>query len=301
MRVLITGIKGFIGSHLANKFAGMGHEVIGIDHGESQSDIKVYDVDILSGNITSVLEENKPELIIHCAGLADVTYSMNHSEEDFKANTWMVYKVLNAMKESELCKTRFVLLSSAAVYGQPESLPIMEEAVLHPISPYALHKKMAEDICQYFVMQQGFDIRILRVFSAYGPGLKKQIFWDMYQKITATGRLELFGSGEESRDYIFIEDLAEAVYLIAMDRKKSYTVWNVANGIEVTIREVAEIFAQAENLPLDKVFFNGQIRSGDPTNWCADISRLKSIGFEGKTDILAGIKRYIGWINNLGR
>ncbi len=301
MKVLITGIKGFIGCHLANKFAGMGHEVIGIDRGASQNDIKIYDVDILSGNIMSVLGENMPELIIHCAGLANVTYSMDHAEEDFKANTWMVYKMLNAMKECGLHKTRFILLSSAAVYGQPVSLPIMEEAVLHPISPYALHKKMAEDICQYFVMQQEFDIRILRVFSAYGPGLQKQIFWDMHQKIISTGRLELFGSGEESRDYIFIDDLAEAVYLIAMDREKSHTIWNVANGTEVTIRKVAELFVQVEHLSVDKVMFNGQIRSGDPANWCADISRLKSIGFERKTDILEGITKYIGWVNNLGR
>lgn len=299
MRVLITGINGFIGAHMANKFMNMGHEVIGIDRTSSKGDIKVYDVDMLLGDIVSVLNDVKPELIVHCAGLANVTYSMDHPEEDFKANTWMVYRLLSAMKKGGLQKTRFVLFSSAAVYGQPEKLPISEEDFLNPISPYALHKKMAEDICKYFITKHNFDIRILRVFSAYGPGLKKQIFWDMHQKILNTGKLELFGSGNESRDYIYIDDLTEAVYLISMDREKKHTVWNVANGTEITIKKVAETFAEAEHLSRDKIVFSGQIRSGDPVNWCADISRLRDIGFKGKIDLYEGIKKYLCWANKV--
>lgn len=299
MRVLITGIKGFIGAHLADKFMNMGHEVIGMDQTTSEGVFKIYDMDMLSGNIASVLDYIKPKLIIHCAGLANVTYSMDHPEEDFKANTWMVYRLLNAMKKSGLQKTRFILLSSAAVYGQPERLPISEEHSLNPISPYALHKRMAEDICNYFITQQNFDIKILRVFSAYGPGLRKQIFWDMHQKIISTGRLELFGSGNESRDYIYIDDLAEAVYLISMDQEKKYTIWNVANGTEITIRKVAETFAEAEHLSQDKIVFSGQIRSGDPVNWCADISRLRDIGFKGKIDLYEGIRKYLCWANKV--
>lgn len=296
MRVLITGINGFIGTHMANKFMDMGHEVIGIDRAASEGEVRVYDVDILSGNIVSVLDDIKPELIIHCAGLANVNYSIDHPEEDFKANTWMVYRLLNAMKECGFRETRFILFSSAAVYGQPERLPISEENLLNPISPYALHKMMAEDICNYFIIQQNFDIRILRVFSAYGPGLKKQIFWDMHQKIITTGKLELFGSGNESRDYIYIDDLAEAVYLISMDQEKKYTVWNVANGVEVTIREAAEIFAEAEHVSHDKVVFNGQVRQGDPMNWCADIFRLQELGYRQKISMEEGIISYLKWI-----
>lgn len=297
MRVLITGINGFIGHHLANKFMSMNHEVIGVDQAVLSSDFKTYKINLLLDDIISLLEEIKPELIIHCAGLASVAYSMVHPEEDFKANTWMVYRLLNSMRESGLAQTRFIFLSSAAVYGQPDKLPISENAMLQPISPYALHKKMAEDICNYFINQYSFDIRILRIFSAYGPGLKKQIFWDMYQKTINTGRLELFGTGDESRDYIYIDDLTEAVYLIAADRKKRHIVWNVANGIETTIREAAETFAKLKQVPRDCVVFNGKIRSGDPVNWCAEISKLQSVGYKKKTDIYEGIQKYIQWIN----
>lgn len=296
MRVLITGINGFIGSHLANKFANMGHEVSGIDRAIAKGDFRVYDVDLLSEDIAPVLDAIKPGLIIHCAGLANVAYSIEQPEEDFKANTWMVYRLLNSMKESRLRSTRFILFSSAAVYGQPEKLPISEEDSLKPISPYALHKRMAEDICNYFGTQQNFDIRILRVFSAYGPGLKKQIFWDMHQKIVNTGKLELFGSGDESRDYIYIDDLAEATYLISMDQEKKYTVWNVANGVEVTIRKVAETFAEAMHVTQDNVLFNGQVRQGDPMNWCADISKLRELGYIQKTSMEDGIEAYLRWI-----
>ncbi len=297
MRVLVTGVNGFIGSHIAEKFKKEGHIVVGTD--KSSARIKCvtdfYVVDILRDDIKDLFLTTRPDIIIHCAGLANVSFSLEQPMEDFRANTAIVYRLLEEMRQCGLTKSRFVLLSSAAVYGQPEKLPITEEDGLEPISPYALHKKMAEDICLYYAKIYNSNIRILRVFSAYGPGLKKQIFWDMYQKIKKNGCLDLFGTGEESRDYIYIDDLVEAILLVALDEKSDHLIWNVANGQEVFIKDVANIFAEKMNISLGKVCFSGKMRKGDPANWCADISRIKELNYHPKINIVNGIEQYVKW------
>lgn len=297
MRILVTGANGFIGNHMVEKFKKEGHLVAGMDISATKNNCVTdfYILDILKEDVKEVLHIFRPDIIVHCAGLANVPFSLKQPMVDFQANTTMVYRLLEGMRQCELVTSRFILLSSAAVYGQPKRLPIKETDNLKPMSPYALHKKMAEDICLYYVDNYHLNIRILRVFSAYGPGLKKQLFWDMYQKIQENGCLSLFGTGEESRDYIYIDDLVEAISLIALDRKTDYTIWNVANGQEIFIKHVADVFAKRMGIESKLVRFTGKIREGDPINWCADISRLQGLGYIQNVDIVNGIDRYVEW------
>lgn len=299
MKVLITGVCGFVGSHLSEMFRNSGDTVIGIDRITNACDKPKYVVDLLKDDLEPIFKRELPDIVIHCAGLADVQYSVENPNEDFMANTYAVHRILFYMKKCGLPNCRFVFLSSAAVYGQPKELPINEKCGLNPLSPYALHKKMAEDICMYFINNYQFDIKILRIFSSYGPGLKKQLFWDMYKRIKEIGSLELWGTGKESRDYIFIDDLVQAIYLIAIEKNKDYVVWNVANGEEVTIEKVAKIFLEAETGTCHELKFRNVVREGEPLNWCADISRLKSLGYKKNVNIEEGIKKYVDWINQL--
>lgn len=299
MKVMVTGAAGFIGNHIVERFKKAGCTIVGMDMLPVSTSYTCYVKNMIIDDLQEVLYEEKPDLIIHCAGLANVSYSLEHVEEDFDSNTIVVYRLLEAMRKSELSTSRFVLLSSAAVYGQPERLPIKETDDLHPMSPYALHKKLAEDICFYYKDNYNFDIRILRIFSAYGPGLKKQIFWDMYQKVREKGTLELLGTGRESRDYIYIDDLIEAIYLIAVEVETMHTVWNVASGQEVSIKDVAYVVAQKMNIDLGAVQFTGRVREGDPINWCADVSRLKEIGYVSKTNIEDGVEKYLDWVKDV--
>lgn len=299
MKVLITGVNGFIGKNIAKKCFENGMEVIGVD--VSKSDCTLYKtvlVDLLACNIKELLVEYSPDVIVHCAGLANVSYSIENPTEDFNLNTLLVHKLLFAMKENNMQFCKFILLSSAAVYGQPIELPIDEKFDLKPLSPYALHKKMSEDICQYFIDVYKFNIKILRIFSAYGPGLRKQIFWDMYWKLKNTGKLLLYGTGKESRDYIYIDDLVNAIYLIMKDEESRYIVWNIGNGEEVRIEDVAKIFIRAENKDMSLIEYNNQVREGDPLYWCADISQLKALGYHKTINISEGINRYVDWIEN---
>lgn len=298
MKVLVTGSNGFIGSNVVQKFKEKGDTVVGIDTFGTQKEMNAecYIMDIMKEDICTVFNNISPDIIIHCAGMADVSLSLERPMEDFNANTVMVYKLLNGLHRSGLSKCKFILLSSAAVYGQPSRLPIREDDVLSPLSPYALHKRMAEDICLYYINNYNFDIKILRIFSAYGPGLKKQIFWDMYKKINESGYLELYGTGKESRDYIYIDDLVEAILLVALSENTKQIIWNVANGKEVFIEYLADTFAKKMNVPPEKIRFTNKIRKGDPANWCADISRIKEIGYVNRVSIEEGITKYLDWI-----
>ena len=139
------------------------------------------------------------------------------------------------------------------------------------------------------------DIKIARIFSAYGRGLKKQIFWDMHQKYMKTQKLEMFVSGLESRDYIPIDDLVRALYLI-VTCDSPLTIYNVANGKDVTIRHATECFAECADIPKEKISFNGVVREGDPLNWRADISRLEELGYTQEMSLHEGISDYIGWV-----
>ena len=294
MKILITGIKGFIGNHVMDLFKEKTYDVVGWDIFDGDVIYPICDVDMLDRKaVETQLNIEKPDLIIHCAGAADVGKSIENPYNDYMVNVTVTHNLLFSLYQVGLLNTRVIFISSAAVYGNPKTLPIIEESELNPLSPYALHKIMCENICMYMRQNFNLDIKILRVFSAYGKGLEKQIFWDMYQKYTRMNKLPMYGTGFETRDYINIEDLAQAIFLVAMKAPRSEMVYNIANGEEVTIRQAVEFFAEAVGANNDVITFNGERMVGHPTNWKADITKLKLLGYEKNVDLHDGIHRYI--------
>lgn len=299
MNVLITGINGFIGSYLGDFFLKRNESIIGIGLAQDckNHNITYIQRDLAVGYIDGIIKKTKPEVIIHCAGNADVNKSIEFPEEDFKSNVIATNHLLYSIKKSgHYCK--IIFLSSAAVYGEPDTLPISEECVRNPMSPYAIHKVMCEDLCLFFKNIYHYDVVILRIFSAYGPGLKKQLFWDMNQKIEREKKLLLFGNGKESRDFIFIDDLIDIIGKIAYMKESPYSVLNIANGKEVTINEVAEIFVKLKNSKIS-ICYTGKNREGNPNYWCADTNKLDSIISRKITGIDIGISKYIKWAEEL--
>lgn len=295
MKVLVTGAAGFIGSKLLELFKKDGYEVVGWDRINTEDIVSIDMVDEVA--VYNMLHLVCPDIIVHCAGSADVGKSVKYPEMDYIGNVTITHNLLFALHKLNLHKTRLVFLSSAGVYGNPEKLPIKEDTPLNPLSPYALHKMMCEDICRYFYNNYSMDIKIARIFSAYGAGLRKQIFWDMYQKAERTGKLEMFGSGGESRDYIHVNDVVQSLYLLAT-KNSDNMIFNVANGEETTIRQATELFADCAGIDRDKIFFSGHVREGDPINWRADISRIKSLGYQKSIDLKSGLAGYINWVRN---
>ncbi len=299
-RIVITGARGFIGKRLLQICIAKGYEVLGCDK-ISDADSHIIQADLLSvSDVKNVLESWKPDIIFHCAGSADVGRSVLCPKEDFSGNVCLTHNLLFSLHQLKYVNVRVVYLSSAAVYGNPRFLPVGENEKLNPLSPYALHKAVCEDICRYFIDNYGMDIRIARVFSAYGPGLKKQIFWDMYQKVKKTGILEMMGTGEESRDYIYIDDLVHVLMLIGLSDTCEENIFNVANGQEITIKEAAGKFAEYIGVPVNKILFTGTVREGDPLNWCADISLIKKLGYVPSVTLAEGIAKYADWAGKTG-
>lgn len=300
-KVLVTGASGFIGKRTAIYFTERGYDVLGWNRSEENGLVPIHKVNMQNTeDVEKALKEFCPDIIVHCAGSADVGKSVENPDLDYEGNVSITHILLFALHRLGLERTRFVYLSSAGVYGNPQSLPITEDTPLNPLSPYAIHKVMCELLCKYFSSNYNMNIKIARIFSAYGTGLRKQIFWDMFSKYTKYGKLDMFGTGNESRDYIHVDDVAQSLYLLA-NTESCDLVYNVANGEEITIKDATYMFADCLALDHGKISFNGIVREGDPLNWKADISRIQNLGYEKTVDMNMGLGGYIKWAKELDK
>jgi dTDP-glucose 4,6-dehydratase/UDP-glucose 4-epimerase len=297
MKILIIGSKGFIGSHCISYFSQY-HEVWQCDIVVDYTTPNYLLLDETNDDYKEIFATQNFDICINCSGAASVPDSIAHPQRDFNLNVVSVYKQLDALRLfTPACK--YVHLSSAAVYGNPTSLPIQESHALAPISPYGKHKKMAEEVCEEFYSQFGIKTISLRVFSAYGTGLKKQLFWDLYKKYLNGGSIELYGTGRESRDFIYVTDLVQAINCVINNGAFNGTAINIANGEEVSIEEVASLFYGHIDKKIKPVF-GGEERKGDPINWVADINGLQKLGYERKVTMDEGLSNYITWRKELG-
>lgn len=293
MKILIVGSKGFIGSHCVDYFS-RNHEVWGCDVVLDYNMPNYISIDAVDSDFLGIFEQRQYDVCINCSGAANVPFSLEKPFNDFKLNTLNVYKLLEAIrKHAPLCK--FITMSSAAVYGNPESLPIVEGQKRKPVSPYGYHKVIAEMICEEYSRFWNIKTCCLRIFSAYGPRLKKQLFWDLYHKIKDQDEPTLWGAGRESRDFIYISDIVRIVSLAITHSKFDGEVVNVANGKQITITEVADTVRKV--MGTSKVIkFNGAERKGDPINWVANIDVIKDWGYQSTVELKEGVEKYIAWI-----
>jgi len=297
MKILVVGSKGFIGSHILNYFKENKFKVLGCDVVTDYESTDYIQIDAMNSDYHFIFKNNPIDICINCSGAASVPLSLQFPLKDFNLNTVNVFKILEAIREYQPnCK--FLNLSSAAVYGNPERLPITENAVLKPLSPYGIHKMQAEQICKEFYNYYAISTCSLRIFSAYGNGLKKQLFWDMYQKFSNNTVVELFGTGNETRDFIHIDDISKAIHCVVLNGKFQGEEINIANGEEFTIKYISDVFRNQLNTDI-KIVFNNIVKPGDPLNWRADISVLQSMGYHPSVTIEEGINTYIQWIKEL--
>jgi UDP-glucose 4-epimerase len=299
-RAIIFGSSGFVGAALAKHFKTKGYCVIGCDVINSDTDKfldRFYFAEDNQESLNKIFSEQF-DVCVNCAGSASVSYSFDNPFHDYELNTRIVFRILTAIKENNpLC--RFLNLSSAAVYGNPKALPVSEKSRVKPLSPYGNHKYMSEMICRQFYEFFNIQTCSLRIFSAYGPGLRKQIFWDMFQKAKVNNSITLFGTGDETRDFIYIQDLVKAIELVAVSDIYNHREINIANGQKVRIRDAADIFFG--KFDQDKrYFFSGEEKTGDPVNWQADISILKSMGYVQEFEIEEGIAEFVKWVRIAG-
>jgi dTDP-glucose 4,6-dehydratase/UDP-glucose 4-epimerase len=296
MKVLIIGSQGFIGSNAFSYFTQLGHECWGCGVAEDPENEYYFQVDRYVPDYNNIFKLQKFDVCINASGSPGIGFSIEHPHDDFRMNVNNPYALLNAVRQyNSNCK--FINLSSAAVYGNPDALPVKEEDQLHPISPYGYHKMIAEQLVMEFHDVYHLHTCSVRIFSAYGPGIKKQLLWDIYNKALSTqnGYVDLFGKGNETRDFIYITDLLEAIRLIIDYGEFDGETYNLGSATETTIQEVADTFLAIIDAEL-KTRFNGVQKPGDPLFWKADMSKLQAFGFRATTSITDGLKIYYEWI-----
>lgn len=293
MNILIIGSEGFIGSNLKRYFQANGNSITALDIIEKKADNIDY-FNLCQTTLEKIFNHKQYDIVIFCAGNANVQKSFSAIDYDFISNTKFVHDILFHIKNFQKnCK--FLHISSAAVYGNPTQIPIMENSPKNPISPYGFHKYQAELICKEFNTLFNIQTCSIRPFSVYGPGQKKLLFWDIYQKAQNNKTIQLQGRGTESRDFIYIDDFVDAVNCIINNASFNNDIINIANGNEVTIKECVETFIKVFDDTLEYEF-NGINLIGNPLRWAADITQLSALGYQQKISLKQGLEKYKAWI-----
>ena len=240
-------------------------------------------------------ELGKPEGIFHFAGGSSVGSALANPHEDFKRTVGSTGDLLEWIRQ-HCPDAPLIAVSSAAVYGAGHDGLIPEDARLTPYSPYGTHKLMMEELCRSYAVNFGLSIVLPRLFSVYGPELKKQLLWDTCNKLATQGEAELGGSGEELRDWTHVSDVVAALVGLLSFADTTAPALNIATGRPVTVREVvAELARVWSPATPPRIEFSGQSRAGDPYSLCANIGRLDALGMSCATSVSDGVAEYVQW------
>lgn len=303
-RILVTGAGGFLGSHIARHFAAQGYPVAALGRFAASAGSaagfpslwKLYGMTLPDPALLAAVADFRPTLLVHCAGTASVADSVREPYQDFRRTVEVCAFTLEALR-THAPDCRFVLLSSASVYGNPVALPIPETALARPVSPYGYHKMLCETLVEEYASLHGMKTAVLRIFSAYGERLRKQVVHDICQKFIDrdSSSVELFGTGKESRDFIHAVDIARAIERI--HEVEASGIFNLASGVQTTIEELACTLGGLFNSS-KKVAFNGAVRPGDPLNWEASVARMSSLGCFPSMELEQGLAKYVTWFRS---
>ena len=304
-RILVTGGAGFIGSHLVDELVKEGFEVTVLDdlstgrienikHHLEEGKIRFVVGDIRSReDVEEALEG--AEIIFHLAGITSVPYSVRYPSVTYEVNVDGTRNLLEACLRGNV--ERFIYVSSCAVYGEPEYLPIDERHPTNPISPYAESKLEAERVCMRFQEAYGLKTTVFRLFNVYGPRQRN----DQYGGVIASfiERLRkgmspiIYGDGEQTRDFIHVSDVVRA-FLLAMNHNGAVNrVFNVATGVPTSINQLAQLVIELLGAEGVKPQYR-DAREGDIRHSYADIREaVKHLGFKPAVSLREGLSTLI--------
>jgi UDP-glucose 4-epimerase len=214
---------------------------------------------------------------------------------DFETNCLGTVVLMNALRDSPGCR-QFVLASSGAVYGEPDRVPIREDAPLRPISPYGASKLAAETEALIYHKVYGLPVVIARLFNVYGPRMARFVVLDFLSKLHRDpSALEILGSGRQARDFNYVSD-AVAALLVMAERAPAGEVYNVASGASCSVTELAEKLIAVLTLhPRPRLSYTGASWAGDAQNWVVGVDRLRDLGYTARTHLTEGLRSVADW------
>ncbi len=297
--VMITGGAGFIGSHLCEEIESYVRRCVVIDDlstgdvGNVPEFVDFFQMNLVElDRLTNAMKG--VDLVFHLAAQPSTRDSISDPDLDFRSNTLGTYNVLKAAHKAGV--RRFVYTSSSAVYGEPEKLPLTESDVPVPGTPYGASKLCGEHYCSAFHHVYGLTCTCLRPFNVYGPRENLETSLDEVAHYTAAVMedrpITVFGDGSQTRDFVYVKDVARA-HLLAADNDASIgKVINIGTGGEITINE---LIATIENVTGNKARIQPEDwPEGDISREYGDISQAKEIlGYVPQTDLIEGIGQMV--------
>ena len=306
-RVLVTGGAGFIGSHLVNRLIEE-YEVVVLDDlsGGSleniESHMKSNRFSFIRGSITSKKDVSKAlrdvSTVFHFAAQPDVRLSVSEPMKDFTINMIGSMTLLEAMRKQDVSRMIFAS-SGGTVYGDSDVFPTPENTPLAPISNYGAAKCAFEMYLSSYCEVYGMSAVSLRMANIIGPRLTHGVIYDFYMKLKQDRtRLEVLGTGEQEKAYMYITDTAEAAYILAERMKQGHKPVNVSSGERLTVARIADLVCRGLGLSNVEIQYTGNKRgwTGDVVITDLDISLLKSFGWEPKISLEEGLSKYLAWL-----
>jgi len=308
MRVLVTGVSGFIGSSLSEKLLDEGFQIIGVD-----SFFDYYPRKIKENNLYDLLQQPDFEFIesdilgidwdkiisqvdgvFHQAALAGVRASWGQKFDQYVQNN-----ILGTQRLLEACKNRrvekFIYASSSSVYGDTDELPINESSTTNPVSPYGVSKLAAEHLASLYFKNYGVPAVSLRYFTVYGPRQRPDMAFHKFITAMINGdKIEVYGTGEQTRDFTFIDDVVRA-NIQAFRNARAGEVYNIGGGSRIklidTIRIIEEITGREANL----VYTEPQ--RGDAKHTFSDVTKAKAdFDYFPQVDVKSGLEKHYEWL-----
>ncbi len=306
MKVLVTGCAGFIGSHLTERLLKDGFDVIGID-----CFTDYYSREYKDKNIKNALEDERFTLVeqdiasidvfpavdyvFHQAAQAGVRKSWGGDFETYaRDNILATQRLLEYYKDCEIKK--FVYASSSSVYGDCE-LPMKETRMLKPVSPYGVTKLAAENLCYLYYTNYGMPTASLRYFTVYGPRQRPDMAIHLFVRAIIDGtEITVYGDGEQTRDFTFVDDVVEANMLAAMSGSQG-EVFNVGGGTRISVNELIEVMENVTGKKAVVKYIEKQ--RGDVKDTLADADKIGKLGWKPRVGIEEGVRRFVEWYEEL--
>ncbi len=313
MKSVITGVAGFIGSHLAEKLLGLGHEVVGVDkfldnYAREFKDsnlaqfvkhpsFKFINDDLVNIELRQLL--NQTDYIFHLAAQPGVRSSWGKEFSHYSHNNILATQLLlEACKQVKVRK--FVYASSSSVYGDTDDLPMRESGGTRPVSPYGVSKLAAEHLCYLYSKAFGIPTVSLRFFTVYGPRQRPDMFFHiLLRRLLVDQEIPLYDDGEQSRDFTYCADIVDGLTAAAF-YPGSGDVFNLGGGGEITLLNAIKLVEKVSGRKAKLKRFDRQ--RGDVRRTRASLDQAKKkLGYKPLVSLEEGLSRQWEWISAMGK
>lgn len=311
-KVVVTGAAGFIGSHLSERLLADGYEVLGIDSfsdhydrglkernvadASAHANFRLAEIDLADGDIGPLLD--RARVVFHVAGQPDVRPNWGPFDRYLHDNVVATQRLLEALRGIEL--ERFVFASSSSVYGNAEMFPTKESSLPRPISPYGMTKLAAEHLVFVYMRAFGLPVTALRYFTVYGPRQRPDMALQRFMVALVEGReIEIFGDGEQTRDFTFISDAIDAT-VKASSADVGGKVINLGGGSRVTVNRVIDTLEEISGIKARRKHLPAA--PGDPRHTGASINLARErLAWEPRVSLRDGLSRQWEWFQESRR